>query len=183
MWTFSDHLLRVLRRRGRWVPSWAVILSHSSELAVEMVAENGRFLGFEGADVGFGEIPERRVLRLFQRVRAAVSAAWIASLLMLARESPSWPDIELVATRDFCRRIRVLSKASNVDLCCLTAVPFSASAFVAWDIVATTDFCSSAIILRSAARSSGRTWSMSDSPSMLSSSLPVEVGESFSSCS
>lgn len=105
----------------------------------------------------------RRVSRRFHRSRAVTSAARMAE--DESWEAGSWGGVgsvvneegkvrELAAIKDFCRRMRVLRRASKEERCCLTAFPLARSALAAAEMVATTEFCDSAINLRRVVRSS-----------------------------
>ena len=98
---------------------------------------------------------DRRAWRELSRLTAAFSAASMmpVSALGVSRARGALADIEFVATRALCIRMRVFSNASKAVLCCFTALPFAASDFVASVILATIDLRSAANISRNAARS------------------------------
>ena len=143
---FRDHLINVARRRGcEWV-SWDCISSQRCHEGVEEVAEND--LGVPGCN------EERRALRLFQRFRAAVSAACTVSLGSAVDEGLARGGRVFDAVRAFWSLIRVFRRASKVLRWCFIARPLARSALAVRERWAATVVCSSAIILRIAARES-----------------------------
>ena len=139
--------MRISRRWGRERDSCASISVQRSGSGVEGVAVGGRFLRSERV-----WRDERKAVREFQRLRAAVSAARMVS---------SWsgrPGLEakgklFAATSPFCSFMRVLRRVSKVLRWRFSARPFAMSVFLAWERVTPADCCSDARILRRVTRS------------------------------
>lgn len=146
---FCDHFVKVARRLGMLTASYSCIVFQRLEESLSWVEGDVETRGRTLEVAGWRE--ERSPARVSHKFSATLSASLMS--LETTFDPVTEVSMEFVAMRAFWSLMRVLSRESKVERWCLIARPFVTSTCTALERDAATVFCSSAIILRRAARS------------------------------